>query len=173
MLREQPSPEAVGEFGTCPQGRAARQPADVQLGHADAYACLTKVETFTRQAWQPSIRIELRPDATLPLVACDRDDLQNAILNILSNADDAMPNGGLDPRDRNCSRVRNCRTPHPGQWYRNDPRHDAARVRSVFRTGRPRPAYCEKFRRVLRGKYLSREYRWIGHDGDAAIARAR
>lgn len=74
-------------------GRA--QESHRELGHADVRACLTEVEALIRSAWEPNVHLELRVEADLPPVACDRLGLQNAVLNLAFNARDAMPDGGL------------------------------------------------------------------------------
>jgi signal transduction histidine kinase len=63
--------------------------------HADVGACLAEVETFVRNAWDPAFRIELRVGSGLPSAQCDRVGLQSAVLNLIFNARDAMPDGGL------------------------------------------------------------------------------
>ena len=96
MFREEPKPNAASELVTNPAAGTNQQSATgIDIDHADVHACLTEVETFIRAAWGSSIRLELRLGSNLPLVACDHPGLQNAILNLLFNARDAMPSGGL------------------------------------------------------------------------------
>ncbi|UCI19060.1 ATP-binding protein [Mesorhizobium sp. B2-1-8] len=66
-----------------------------EIEHADVATCLAEIETFIRTAWDPNIRLAVRVRPDLPLAKCDRMDLQNAVLNLVFNARDAMPNGGL------------------------------------------------------------------------------
>lgn len=56
--------------------------------------CLAEVEAFIRSAWEPHIRLEVRAGTDLPAAKCDRLGLQNAVLNLVFNARDAMPDGG-------------------------------------------------------------------------------
>jgi signal transduction histidine kinase len=58
-------------------------------------ACLIEVEALVQSAWEPSVRLEIRVASDLPPARCDRLGLQNAILNLLFNAREAMPDGGL------------------------------------------------------------------------------
>ncbi|MDX8514453.1 sensor histidine kinase [Mesorhizobium captivum] len=66
-----------------------------EIEHTNVAVCLAEIETFIRTTWDPNIRLEVRARSELPLAKCDRMDLQNAILNLVFNARDAMPNGGL------------------------------------------------------------------------------
>ncbi|BAV45386.1 histidine kinase [Mesorhizobium loti] len=67
--------------------------SDIQ--QANVCDCLAEIETLIRSAWDASIRLEVRVRHDLPLLRCDRIGLQNAVLNLLFNARDAMPDGGL------------------------------------------------------------------------------
>ncbi|MES0029701.1 ATP-binding protein [Mesorhizobium sp. M0040] len=58
-------------------------------------ACLAEIETLVRSALDANFGLELRVGSDLPLVRCDRFGLQNAVLNLLFNARDAMPDGGF------------------------------------------------------------------------------
>ncbi|GLS32552.1 Histidine kinase-, DNA gyrase B-, and HSP90-like ATPase [Mesorhizobium albiziae] len=60
-----------------------------------ANICLAEVETLIRCVWEPKIHLEVRVGADLPAVQCDRLGLQDALLNLVFNARDAMPDGGL------------------------------------------------------------------------------
>jgi signal transduction histidine kinase len=57
--------------------------------------CLCDIESLLRITWENSIRLDFRIESDLPLVKCDPLALQNAVLNLLLNARDAMPNGGV------------------------------------------------------------------------------
>jgi signal transduction histidine kinase len=57
--------------------------------------CLGEVETLVRSVWEPGLRLQVQAGIDLPVVNCDRLGLQNAILNLVFNARDAMPDGGL------------------------------------------------------------------------------
>lgn len=66
-----------------------------EIEYADVSACLAEIETLIRSAWDPNIRLDLRVGSDLPPVRCNRLGLQNAILNLVFNARDALPTGGL------------------------------------------------------------------------------
>ncbi|MER8416920.1 ATP-binding protein [Mesorhizobium sp. M1329] len=66
-----------------------------EIEHADVGACLAEVESVVRSAWGANLRLEVRVGSDLPQVKGDPIGLQNAVLNLLFNARDAMPDGGL------------------------------------------------------------------------------
>ena len=74
-------------------GAAAGIYSDIH--QANAGDCLAEIESLIRSAWDASIRLEVTVGPDLPLIRCDRIALQNAVLNLLFNARDAMPDGGL------------------------------------------------------------------------------
>lgn len=74
-------------------GRAHENHREIE--HANVGDCLIEIETLIRCAWEPNIRLELRVVSDLPSAKCDRLGLQNAVLNLVFNARDAMPDGGL------------------------------------------------------------------------------
>jgi signal transduction histidine kinase len=57
-------------------------------------ACLAEVEALIQATWERSIQLHVQVSSDLPLVTCDPLALQNAVLNLLFNARDAMPDGG-------------------------------------------------------------------------------
>jgi signal transduction histidine kinase len=61
----------------------------------DLLACLTEIETLVHNTWAPDVWLDLRVRAGLPPLQCDVLALQSAILNLLLNARDAMPSGGV------------------------------------------------------------------------------
>jgi signal transduction histidine kinase len=67
----------------------------VEIEYTNVGVCLAEVETLMRSAWDTNIRLEVEVGSDLPLVRCDPIGLQNAVLNLLFNARDAMPDGGL------------------------------------------------------------------------------
>jgi len=62
---------------------------------ADIGTTLEQVASLVRKASAPNIRVELRIDAGLPPADCASDELLNAVLGLVLNARDAMPDGGL------------------------------------------------------------------------------
>src|SRR5690606_31538261 len=46
-------------------------------------------------AWKHDVRLDIHVEPGLPIVKCDRLGLQNAVLNLLFNARDAMPDDGV------------------------------------------------------------------------------
>jgi PAS domain S-box-containing protein len=60
----------------------------------DANQLIASVEELLRRTTGPSIQIELGLEAGLWATLCDPNQLENAILNLVINARDAMPDGG-------------------------------------------------------------------------------
>jgi signal transduction histidine kinase len=56
--------------------------------------CLIGCRDLVANIWHPEIRLDLHIEPDLPLVICNRAGLQGAIINLLTNSRDAMPNGG-------------------------------------------------------------------------------
>ncbi|CAH2398541.1 sensor histidine kinase [Mesorhizobium escarrei] len=65
------------------------------LEQTSVSACLAAVENLIRSAWDTNVRLEVRVGRDLPAAKCDPLGLQNAVLNLVFNARDAMPDGGL------------------------------------------------------------------------------
>jgi signal transduction histidine kinase len=62
---------------------------------ASVSACLAEVENLVRSTSEAGVRLEVHVERDLPAAMCDPLGLQNAILNLVFNARDAMPDGGL------------------------------------------------------------------------------
>lgn len=60
----------------------------------DIAKCLGEIQSLIAWVCTPDIALALDVAADLPAVRCSGLDLQNAVLNLLINARDAMPNGG-------------------------------------------------------------------------------
>ena len=61
----------------------------------DVWACLVEIEAQVTATWSRNIRLELYAGRELPSVLCSRVGLQSAVMNLLLNARDAMPDGGV------------------------------------------------------------------------------
>lgn len=73
--------------------RVARGGADGP-GHASVAACLFDIRSLIDDLWGPAFELDIWIEVSLPRVRCDRLSLQNAILNLIYNARDAMADGG-------------------------------------------------------------------------------
>jgi PAS domain S-box-containing protein len=69
-----------------------RQPLDPKP--VDANELITSIEDLLRRTTGPAVQIELGLEAGLWSTLCDPNQLENAILNLVINARDAMPDGG-------------------------------------------------------------------------------
>ena len=58
-------------------------------------ASLTEIEVLVKGTWQPNIRFDLQASLDIPVVTCSRVGVQSAIMNLMFNARDAMPKGGV------------------------------------------------------------------------------
>lgn len=64
------------------------------VGQGSVARCLAEVAALLRGSLGHGVPLEVRADHDLPAVMCDALAFQSAILNLVSNARDAMPNGG-------------------------------------------------------------------------------
>jgi signal transduction histidine kinase len=69
-------------------GNGAVEPVDIS-------ACLMEIEALVRATWDRNIQFELYAGQALPVVRCSRVGLQSAVMNLLLNARDALPDGGV------------------------------------------------------------------------------
>jgi signal transduction histidine kinase len=75
----------ISGFGRA--GRAETEDVDIAL-------CLAGLERLIRWITTETIRLDLRVSPACPRVTCSRRDLENALLNLVLNARDAMSGGG-------------------------------------------------------------------------------
>lgn len=85
-----------------PLARVDRTQLDADL--VSVGSCLIDIQTLVGVSWNPGLQLEILIAPDLPLVRCDRLGLQNAVLNLLFNARDAMPDGGLVSIEAKASR---------------------------------------------------------------------
>jgi signal transduction histidine kinase len=60
----------------------------------DVKSCLAEIETLLRGSWPSNIDLELHAASDLPPARCSAPGLRNALVHLVHNARDAMPNGG-------------------------------------------------------------------------------
>jgi len=68
---------------------------DAAVEHVDVWTCLVEIEALVTATWGRNIRLELYAGRDLPSLVCNRVGLQSAVMNLLLNARDAMPDGGV------------------------------------------------------------------------------
>jgi signal transduction histidine kinase len=73
--------------------RRARE-GETQVESVSIAACLTELQAMVESIWQPGIQLDLQVEPDLPPLTCSRINLQGAVMNLLTNARDAMPDGG-------------------------------------------------------------------------------
>jgi signal transduction histidine kinase len=86
---------ALQQAGALVRETVGRAAASRAPEHASVGACLAEVENLFRSIWETKVRLEVYAGRDLPAAKCDPLRLQNAVLNLLFNARDAMPDGGL------------------------------------------------------------------------------
>lgn len=64
------------------------------IQRVDPRAVVSALEELLRWTAGPDIRLEVELSHAAPTIACDRHELENAVLNLVINARDAMPAGG-------------------------------------------------------------------------------
>jgi signal transduction histidine kinase len=74
--------------------RVAREDAPVRE-MVSVNDCLTEIEALVKTAWASRIQFDFATSPDLPAVTCNRLNLQSALMNLLLNARDAMPDGGV------------------------------------------------------------------------------
>jgi signal transduction histidine kinase len=65
------------------------------VDHVNVGSCFVEIQALLGAGWKAGLQLEIQIAPDLPAVRCDRLALQNAVLNLLFNAKDAMPDGGL------------------------------------------------------------------------------
>lgn len=73
--------------------RVARGSPD-RPGSASVAACLFDIRSLIDDLWGPAFQLDIWIEVNLPRAGCDPLSLQNAILNLIYNARDAMGDGG-------------------------------------------------------------------------------
>lgn len=73
--------------------RVARSSA-AELHFVSVAGCLFDIRSLIEDLWGPTFRLDIWIEVNLPKVRCDPLALQNAILNLVYNARDAMADGG-------------------------------------------------------------------------------
>ena len=68
-------------------GETVGEPVDILM-------CLMELQALVQSSWDRHISFELFAHESLPVLQCSRVGLQSAVMNLLLNARDAMPNGG-------------------------------------------------------------------------------
>lgn len=86
---------ALQRAGTLVRGTVGSAPASHHSPeHASVNVCLAEVENVV-SAWQHKVRLDVQIGRDLPPAKCDSAGLQNALVNLVLNARDASPEGGL------------------------------------------------------------------------------
>ena len=67
---------------------------EVATPRTDVTVCLTAIQEFVGKRWNDDVRLEILTVSLLPQVECDPTAFRDAVLQLLSNAREAMPDGG-------------------------------------------------------------------------------
>ncbi len=93
---------------------ARRQPLDPKPVAVNSL--IASVEDMLRRALGESIQLHILAGADLWLTRCDSNQLENAILNLVINARDAMPNGGDITIEASNAEIDSSNVLKPGQY---------------------------------------------------------
>lgn len=74
--------------------RSLRRARQVERSAVNAEECLGEIAAVVGAAFDPAIEVEFVVEADLPDIACDKVQLQTALLNLVMNARDAIPHSG-------------------------------------------------------------------------------
>jgi signal transduction histidine kinase len=92
----------------------ARPTEAPQLQPVEVNACIAAMLGLLRGTQSAAIRIDVTPAADLWTVVCDSHRLEEAIVNLVANARDAMPHGGSIHIESRNADLREPRAAHPG-----------------------------------------------------------
>lgn len=87
--RSSPSPSASTA------GKVTGWPGEHLAERLDLESSLAEIATIAQAKWAEGVRIEIEVGPDLPILSCDRDALQSAMMHLMLNARDAMPAGGV------------------------------------------------------------------------------
>jgi signal transduction histidine kinase len=94
LARAKASLESAGALVRQTVGRGATALTKVSQESVDLSACVGEIQSLIAWVCTPDITLTSDIAPNLPPVSCSALDLQNALLNLLINARDAMPEGG-------------------------------------------------------------------------------
>lgn len=96
LVRARTALERAGAIVRQTTGRAVGPGFQVRAatGRHSILSCLGEIQALIRWICAPDIMLSIEAAAELPLIRCSRIELQSAVLNLVINARDAMPDGG-------------------------------------------------------------------------------